>query len=135
MLSYLFRRAAAVVAPVAAALALSGADSPAPVRSEFTRASDIPVEYFFRPDALSAPQLNLAGTHLAILAHDPKADANSIVVVDLAKNSITAARSSAELNIHSFQWIDDDRGAGQKSKSMRGVSTPRIAIIPTASPR
>lgn len=109
MHSPLLRRVTILVAPFAAALALSGADLPAPsARPAFTRASDIPVEYFFRPAALAHPQLNSAGTHLAVLAHDPKADANTIAVVDLESVTLTAARSSADYNIHSFQWADDD---------------------------
>src|SRR5258708_36486995 len=73
------------------------------------RPGDISVESFFRPRAIRSPQLNPAGTHLALLAHDLKNDANSLAIISLADSQVKGVRGSTDLNIGDFTWADDER--------------------------
>lgn len=74
-----------------------------------TRPADIPLESFFRPPAVRLAQLNPAGTHVALLKHDPKADAFSLVIITLADRQVTGLRGTTDLNLGRFLWAGDDR--------------------------
>ncbi|MBI2510812.1 MAG: S9 family peptidase [Opitutae bacterium] len=106
----LARRCSAAVLVVTLAVRLLAAD-PAPPSPAATvpRPEEIPVEAFFRPPAIRSPQLNPAGTHLAVLTHDLKHDANSLAILDIAGGPPTGVRGTTDLNISSFSWTDDDR--------------------------
>ncbi|MBI2814592.1 MAG: S9 family peptidase [Opitutae bacterium] len=83
------------------------ADSAAPPAP--THPGEIPVESFFRPRSVRSPQLNPAGTHLALLAHDLKNDANSLAIFSLADMQVKGVRGSTDPNIGAFTWADDER--------------------------
>ena len=89
------------------ALAVEKPEPPTPPAP--THPGEIPVESFFRPRAVRSPQLNPAGTHLAVLAHDLKNDANSLVIFSLADMQVKGMRGSTDLNIGDFRWADDER--------------------------
>ena len=73
-----------------------------------TRPGDIPLESFFRPPAVRSAQLNPTGTHVALLTHDLKADANSLVIFNLADGKVKGLRSTTDLNLGSLVWTDDE---------------------------
>lgn len=83
---------------------LAAAEPVAPARP-----ADIPLESFFRPAAVRFAQLNPAGTHLAVLNHDPKADAYSLVIISLADQQVKGLRGTTELNPSRFLWAGDER--------------------------
>ncbi|MES1194865.1 MAG: hypothetical protein ABUL65_03150, partial [Opitutus sp.] len=84
---------------LAAALLGPGATANPAAPAGPTHPGDISVESFFRPPAIRLPQLNPAGTHLALLAHDLKNDANSLAIISLADSQVKGVHGSTDLNI------------------------------------
>jgi dipeptidyl aminopeptidase/acylaminoacyl peptidase len=71
--------------------------------------ADIPVEYFFRPFAVSGAELNPAGTHVGMRIYDVKRDSHGLVFLDLAHNTIAGTHGDSTYDIFAFSWAGNDR--------------------------
>lgn len=66
-------------------------------------------EDFFRPPAVSSAKLNPSGTHLALLIYDLKTDSTGLRIIDLAAKTATGLTGDKVYDVHSFEWVDDER--------------------------
>ena len=73
----------------------------------YSKASEIPVETFFRRAEFQQMALSPKGDRLAALA--PHKGRDNLVVIDLAKRTRQVITSFEELDVADFQWINNDR--------------------------
>lgn len=71
--------------------------------------AEIPVENFFRAPTLRELKLNPAGTHIAMIVHDPKKDAHGLMIYSVADAKMSGMRGSDDYDVSSFAWAGDDR--------------------------
>ncbi len=80
-----------------------------PVGFSPTTAGEIPVEYFFRPQAVKSASLNPAGTHVAAVTQNHVKDFASLVLFNLAAGTSKGLNGKTDLNIGSCWWAGDER--------------------------
>lgn len=99
--------AAALAATLTARLL--AADPPASPAKSFTSPDEIPVEHFFRGPALRDPKLNVAGTHVGMVIHEPAKDAHGLMIYALADGKTSGTRGGSDYDVAWFSWAGDDR--------------------------
>src|SRR5688572_19101115 len=68
----------------------------------------IPTQDFFRPSALSRPQLNRSGTHIAAIVSFGE-DKQQLLIYEIATGKINTLGSSQEKDVYGLAWLDDSR--------------------------
>lgn len=71
--------------------------------------AEIPIEVFFRTNALREPKLNPAGTQVGMIVHDPKNDAHGLMFYSLADGKRSGLRGGGSYDVSTFAWAGDDR--------------------------
>lgn len=77
------------------------------VEGEYKSASAIPVDVFFRKAEFTNMSISPDGNLLAALS--PKGGRNNLVVIDLAKRTVTPITNFEKQDVFSFQWISNKR--------------------------
>ncbi len=102
-------RAAAAAFLLAASVSLPGADKLDLERNTpVPEGTTIPLQDFFRPALFRDPRINPGGTHIAALV-TKGVDKYSLLVYDIAKQSIESVSGLREQQIGSFDWLTDRR--------------------------
>lgn len=73
------------------------------------RPADIPIEAFFRPPLIRQVTLNPAGTHVAMLVHDPGPDTTGLLIQGLADGKTTGVKGDKTFDLSSYTWAGNDR--------------------------
>lgn len=81
----------------------------------------IPTQDFFRARALSQPQLNRAGTHIAAITTFAE-DKHLLLVYEIATGKVNSLTGSGEKDIYGLTWLDNSRVLFQlASRKMYGL--------------
>lgn len=68
----------------------------------------VPIQDFFRPQLLTDPSLNPAGTHIAALITGDR-DKYRLLVYNIAKQTFDTLAGVGDSDIYSYDWLTDDQ--------------------------
>ena len=90
------------------ALSSAGRDADLKRTDPVPAGEPIPLRDYFRPNALSEPRLNLAGTHLAYIVTQGD-DKHQLLVYDFKDEAGDVLTALADKDLYSFVWLGDTR--------------------------